>query len=97
MDPDGIQRDRQNLERATAPVFRYAQLLVAHRTPIDKMTLTGAQLDTAIAAIAKTAGKYYVILIGQSLQKKWGRLPRGWKKAFTVPWHVEKKRSRKKK
>jgi hypothetical protein len=90
IDAVGIAKDRREMEFAARPAFRYAQMLIAHRTPMDHLEISIPEMDKAIDAIANAAAKYSTLLLGESFENRWGKLPRDWAKAFKLPWHVKR-------
>jgi len=91
LDPQAVAKDRQALERKCEVAFRYAQRLVAHRTPADSLPLREKDIDRAINSIALTFYKYYEILTGETLNRDSLKLRRSqFHKAFSMPWLVRK-------
>lgn len=86
VDPAVVRRDRLELEKVTAKAFRYAQLLIAHRTPLDHLELNMTEADQAIDAITKTLDRYIALLEGGPIYPMTGKLPKNWRRAFKVAW-----------
>lgn len=93
LSSDGITADRILLNKAAAPVLKYANQLVAHRTPVGTLPMTVADIHTAFDAIEETFKKYFVIVTGRALVDI---LPSNvgddWKDVFTFPWYERPKR-----
>lgn len=91
---DGIVADRMLLDQSAAPVLKYANQLVAHRTPVGSLPMTVADIHVAFDAIEKVFKKYFVILTGRALVDI---LPSNvgddWKEVFTFAWY-ERPRTR---
>ena len=90
---DGIIADRASLNKAAAPVLKYANQLVAHRTPVGTLPMTVKDIHTALDAIEDVFKKYFIILTGRQLMDI---LPSNvgddWKDAFTFAWYDRPKR-----
>ena len=68
MSADGIEADRKSLNVAAAPVLKYANQLVAHRTPLKPLPLTVGEVNRAFDAIEAVFKKYFVMLTGSLLK-----------------------------
>ncbi len=85
--PGFVGQDRALLEHESAAVFRYAQLLVAHRTPKQDLNIQVSTLNEAIDAIEYLVRKYYLLLNSEVLTPKRVRAPRGWQRTFVKVWN----------
>lgn len=89
LDLAGIKADREALDATAKPVLEYANRLVAHRTPIDKLGLTIGEINKAIDAFEPIVQKYHVILTGKALaQIEPSNVGDDWKEVFTFPWYI---------
>ncbi len=90
LNPDGIASDRRDLNEAAQPVLEYANRLIAHRTPIDKLALTVRDVNKAIDAIEPIFKKYHVLLTGKALHAvEPENIGDDWTDVFKFPWCVK--------
>lgn len=91
LDPDRIRADRKGLNAAAKPVLEYANRMVAHRTPVDKLDMTVQDIHDSLDAMEPVVKKYYVLLSGSALSNvEPVDVGDDWKEAFTFPWHVRR-------
>ena len=81
-----FEADREELERKTRVVFEYAQKIVAHRTPIDNLSIKANDIHEALDALEPVLQKYYAILIGPSLVSATAAIQWNWMDVFTFAW-----------
>jgi hypothetical protein len=81
-----IGKDRRVFLAACDPVSTYVSKLIAHRTPIEELTLNIKQIDTALDAIEVVFEKYMVLLTGRSVMGLEPAVQFDWEEIFTYPW-----------
>ena len=86
IDPTVVRADRQHLQEEASATFEYAQQMVAHRTPIDKLEIQISDIHRAIDAIHPVLRKYYVILTGNGIATSEAAFQYHWKEAFEHVW-----------
>jgi hypothetical protein len=74
------------LLNACEPVATYVSKFIAHRTPIEELSLTVAQVDTALDAIEAVFQKYMTMLTGRSVTQLEPAVQFDWQNLFTYPW-----------
>src|SRR5712692_3565626 len=62
-----VVRDRDDLVIATAKVREYAERLLAHRTPVQDISVTVDDVDAALKAVVRVIRNYYAYLKGSYL------------------------------
>jgi hypothetical protein len=91
LDPAGIRADRNALDAAAKPVLDYANRMVAHRTPVEELAMSVADIHAALDAMEPVVKKYHVILSGSSLMSiEPMEVGDDWREAFTFPWYGRK-------
>jgi hypothetical protein len=88
VDPASVAGDRRKMEADANEAFRYAQLLIAHRTPKDHLEIHGTAIDRALDSIWETVRMYYLLLSSEPLTKR-PRPPRHWRETFRHAWCAE--------
>lgn len=84
--PDRVRSDLDTLQRNTNKAFLYAQQMVAHRTPIDSLEVTVAEINSAMDAIESCFKKYYLIFTGASLISAEAAIQYDWTEPFSLTW-----------
>lgn len=92
ISPAGVAQDRAELERQTDAAYRYAQMVVAHRAPVDNLEIKIADINRAIDAIEPAVKKYYCLLTGLSLVTVTPAMQFNWLQPFHFAWYVPPKK-----
>jgi hypothetical protein len=82
-----VKRDLKNLNKQAQLVIKYADKIVAHRTP-QSVPTTLRHVNTSLEAIENILKKYYLILTGRSLIAAEPSILTPWQRAFRQPWIV---------
>jgi hypothetical protein len=81
-----ISEDRKRLLNACEPVATYVSKLIAHRTPIEELSLNIGQIDTALDAIEGVFQKYMTLLTGRGVMGLEPAVQFNWQDIFTYAW-----------
>lgn len=81
-----ISEDRRKLLNACEPVATYVSKLIAHRTPIEELSLNIGQIDTALDAIEAVFQKYMTLLTGRGVMGLEPAVQFDWQDIFTYAW-----------
>ena len=92
VSPEGVAQDRAELEQKTDAAYRYAQMVVAHRAPLDNLEIKIAEINSAIDAIEPAVKKYYSLLTGLSLATVTPTMQFNWLQPFHFAWYVPPKK-----
>jgi hypothetical protein len=85
IDPRIVRRDLKIVGKQSALVIRYADKIVAHRTP-ESVATTLLHVNESLEAIEEVLKKYYVLLTGNGLVGAEPSILHSWQEAFTVAW-----------
>jgi len=87
LDPAAILADRDGLVGAASPVIKYANLMVAHRSPVEGLEMTVEDIHVALDAMQPVVKKYHVLLSGSALTAiEPTEVGDDWREAFTFAW-----------
>lgn len=83
---DAIREDREKLENETDKVREYAERVLAHRTPRNKIEVTLEEIDRAIRVLLHTMRNYHAYLMDSDLLKATPVAQFDLLAPFSVPW-----------
>jgi len=89
INPLSVVADRRTIETEAGEAFRYAQRLVAHRTPVKDFDITPTAINQALDCIWTMVQKYYLFLSTEPLRPKTPRPPKGWNRELTDTLRVQ--------
>jgi hypothetical protein len=80
--------DEDSLTSQTQAAVDYAQQMVAHRTPVEGLDITLAQINSALDAIEPMVQKYYLMFTGSSLVRATATTQYDWGAPFDFAWRT---------